>query len=264
MWSAPNKRVKYTVAGISALALISGGLAVAAISGKVNSARDKLAQQKVTGQAEFSTGVIPPSSPSPEAGPSIGDPAQAPAGGPGAGESASPPAASPPAPKPSAAKPPVKPKPKPKPKPPVPPAVDNSVGAQLLVYINTKRAAKGLYPYKMSAGLVKAANLHSQCMAAERKLSHLCRSINEKPIGTRFIGVPWRGAAENAGQENASNTSAAILAASKRSTDSMLGEGPGGGHYDNLMSDKLKLIGIGVVRTSDGRVWLTQDFVTPA
>jgi uncharacterized protein YkwD len=242
------------------LALVSGGLAVAAISGKANAARDKLAQQKVTSQANLSADVVPSSTPSATAGPLIGDPAQAPAGGPGAGPSASPAAALPPAapaPKPPAPKP----KPKPKPKPPVPPPANNSVGEQLLFYINTKRAAKGLYAYRMSPGLVKAANLHSQRMATEHRLSHLFSG--EQPIGKRFIGVPWRGAAENAGQENASNTTASIVAAVKRSTDSMLGEGPGGGHYDNLMSNESKLIGIGVVRTSDGMVWLTQDFVTP-
>jgi uncharacterized protein YkwD len=249
VWSAPRKRVKYAVAGVTGLALVSGGLAAVAVSGHVSSARDRLVQQKI-GEADLTAGIVPPSdppttSPAPATGPQIGEPAQAPAGGP---------SASPPAPKP---------KPKPKLKLKVPPPAESSVGKDLLVYVNTKRAAEGLYPYTMSDGLVKAANLHSQCMAAEHRLSHRCTSIGEKPIGQRFIGVPWRGAAENAGQENASDTPASILAAAKRSTDSMLAEGVRGGHYLNLMSKESKLIGIGVVRTSDGMVWLTQDFVTP-
>ncbi|MEY2503378.1 MAG: hypothetical protein QOI07_3715 [Verrucomicrobiota bacterium] len=260
MWSAPSKRVKYAVVATTALAFVSAGLATAALSGHANAAaRDRLAQQN-TAQTDLLGDVAnPEATPTaqPKSDPLLGDPAQAPVGGPGAGPSASPPAATAPKPAPPAPKP----KPKPKPKPPVPPATDNSVAQGLLVYINTKRAAKGLYPYKMSAGLVKAATLHSQCMASVQRISHLCK--DEKPIGERFIGVPWRGASENAGQENASNTSASILAAAKRSTDAMLGEGPGGGHFENLMSNSSKLIGIGVVRTSNGKVWLTQDFVNP-
>jgi uncharacterized protein YkwD len=263
VWTALSKRAKYTIAGAAALALTSAGLATAALSGNANA--DRLSQQRavaaqnLTGTEETPGASALPSAAASSAAPQVGEPAQAPAGGPGAGPSASPPAPAPPRPKP---KPVPKPKPKPRPRPPVPPAVDGTVGAQLLVYINTKRAAKGLYAYKLSPGLVRAATLHSQCMAAEQRLSHLCNG--EKPIGERFIGVPWRGASENAGQENASNSNASILAAVERSTDSMLGEGPGGGHFENLMSNSSKLIGIGVLRDSGGKIWLTQDFVNPA
>jgi uncharacterized protein YkwD len=269
VWTALSKRAKYTIAGAAALALTSAGLATAALSGNANA--DRLAQQRatsqdLTGATETPSSSLLPSAAASSAAPQVGEPAQAPAGGPGAGPSASPPAAKPAPPKP---RPVPKPKPKPKPRPPVPPATDGSVGAKLLVYINTKRAAKGLYAYKMSPGLVRSATLHSQCMAATQTLTHLCtKAIDtgkaEKPIGERFIGVPWRGASENAGQENASNTAASILAAVERSTDAMLGEGPGGGHFENLMSNSSKLIGIGVVRDSRGKVWLTQDFVNPA
>lgn len=263
MWTALSKRAKYTIAGAAALALTSAGLATAALSGNANA--DRLAQQRatsqdLTGATETPSSSLLPSAAASSAAPQVGEPAQAPAGGPGAGPSASPPAPKPAPPKP---RPVPKPKPKPKPRPPVPPATDGSVGAKLLVYINTKRAANGLYAYKVSPGLVRSATLHSQCMAAEQRLSHLCNG--EKPIGERFIGVPWRGASENAGQENASNTTASILAAVERSTDAMLGEAPGNdGHRKNLLSNSSKLIGIGVVRDSRGKIWLTQDFVNPA
>jgi uncharacterized protein YkwD len=272
VWTALSKRAKYTIAGAAALALTSAGLATAALSGNANA--DRLAQQRatsqdLTGAAETPSSSLLPSTAASSAAPQVGQPAQAPAGGPGAGPSASPPAAKPAPPKPKP-KPKPRPKPKPKPRPPVPPATDGSVGAQLLVYINTKRAAIGLYAYKMSPGLVRSATLHSQCMAATQTLTHLCtKAIDtgkaEKPIGERFIGVPWRGASENAGQENASNTTASILAAVERSTDAMLGEAPGNdGHRKNLLSNSSKLIGIGVVRDSGGKIWLTQDFVNPA
>src|SRR5262249_36969773 len=39
----------------------------------------------------------------------------------------------------------------------------------------------------------------------------------------------------------------------------MFSEGPGGGHYDNMMSTDLRRIGIGLY-TSGGKLYLTNDF----
>ena len=37
-------------------------------------------------------------------------------------------------------------------------------------------------------------------------------------------------------------------------------EGPGGGHYDAMANPRLKRVGIGLVVTPDGRLYLTNDF----
>ena len=39
----------------------------------------------------------------------------------------------------------------------------------------------------------------------------------------------------------------------------MMDEGPGGGHYDNMMSPKLRRIGVGIA-VVDGRFYMTNDF----
>ncbi len=40
----------------------------------------------------------------------------------------------------------------------------------------------------------------------------------------------------------------------------MWGEGPGGGHYENMASTQYTLAGCGTYTTSDGSVWVTTDF----
>ena len=40
----------------------------------------------------------------------------------------------------------------------------------------------------------------------------------------------------------------------------MMAEGPGGGHYQNMMNPKAKRIGIGLIEDGDGKLFLTNDF----
>jgi len=39
----------------------------------------------------------------------------------------------------------------------------------------------------------------------------------------------------------------------------MMDEGPGGGHYDNMMNPRFRRIGIGLVYAG-GRLYMTNDF----
>lgn len=41
---------------------------------------------------------------------------------------------------------------------------------------------------------------------------------------------------------------------------SMMSEGPGGGHHDNLLSPKAKRLGVGLVTDGEGKLYLTNDF----
>ena len=69
------------------------------------------------------------------------------------------------------------------------------------------------------------------------------------------ICIPWSAAGENVGEAGGSE-SAAIQALHQ----SMISEGPGGGHYQNIMSTTFTTVGIGLYYTS-GTLWLTGDFV---
>jgi uncharacterized protein YkwD len=140
------------------------------------------------------------------------------------------------------------------------PATDDKVINAVLAHINAARTAAGLSAYTFDAQLSKASALHNQKMIAGCGLSHQCPG--EQGIGARFIGVPWTFAAENIGFGSSGASDDAIISAANGLTDSMLAEKPpNDGHRQNLLSDKLKKIGLSVVRDSSGKTWMTQDFV---
>ncbi|WP_250031349.1 CAP domain-containing protein [Paractinoplanes maris] len=141
-----------------------------------------------------------------------------------------------------------------------PPA--DTVIEQVLAHINAARTASGLTPYVLNAGLSKASAAHNALMVGGCGLSHQCPG--EAGLGDRFTaaGVSWNSAGENIGQGNASNNAASIVAAANGLTDLMLAEvPPNDGHRRNLLNANFKRIGLAVTRGSDGRVWVTQDFV---
>jgi uncharacterized protein YkwD len=41
---------------------------------------------------------------------------------------------------------------------------------------------------------------------------------------------------------------------------SMMDEGPGGGHHDNILSPKAKRLGVGLLEDGEGKLYLTNDF----
>ncbi len=43
----------------------------------------------------------------------------------------------------------------------------------------------------------------------------------------------------------------------------MMDEGPGGGHYDNIMNGKLTRVGVGMLHGDDGKLYITNDFSGP-
>jgi uncharacterized protein YkwD len=152
--------------------------------------------------------------------------------------------------------------PRPKPKPPTVPQTSGSVLERALAHINAARTAEGLSTLSLDANLSKAAALHNQRMINGCGLSHQCSG--EGGIGERFSaqGVRWSSAGENIGFGSAGSSESAILRAANGLTDRMLAETPpDDGHRRNLLSKSFKRIGLSIVRDSNGRVWLTQDFV---
>jgi RNA polymerase sigma factor (sigma-70 family) len=134
--------------------------------------------------------------------------------------------------------------------------------SQVLAVINNARAAQGLAPLTISAGLNKSASAHTSVMASGCGLSHQCPG--EAALGDRetAAGVSWSSAGENIGDGGpVSDTNAAIASMAVGLTNSMLAEQPpNDGHRRNILSSDFHHIGISVYRDSKGTVWMTQDF----
>jgi uncharacterized protein YkwD len=134
--------------------------------------------------------------------------------------------------------------------------------AQVLALINGARAQAGLPPYTFSTGLDNSADGHNTTMASGCGLSHQCP--DEPSLGTRETdaGVHWTSAGENIGEGGpVASTGPAIAQMAVGLTQDMLNEkSPDDGHRLNILSSTFQRIGIAVLRSSSGTVWMTQDF----
>ena len=132
----------------------------------------------------------------------------------------------------------------------------------VLSLINQARAQAGLPAYAVSGGLQLSAGRHNQLMAGGCGLSHQCPG--EAALGARetAAGVQWTAAGENIGEGGpVADTTAAITQMAVALTQDMLNEKPpDDGHRLNLLSSAFTRVGIAIVRSGNGTVWMTQDF----
>jgi uncharacterized protein YkwD len=132
----------------------------------------------------------------------------------------------------------------------------------VLALINQARTQAGLSAYTILGGLDVSAGKHNQLMADGCGLSHQCPG--EASLGARetAAGVHWTAAGENIGEGGpVADTTAAITQMADALTQDMLNEKPpDDGHRLNILSSTFTRIGIAVYRSSDGTVWMTQDF----
>lgn len=125
--------------------------------------------------------------------------------------------------------------------------------------INAYRAQQGLAPLLYDARISAFARAGSERLARDHvPHAHFRENARHSPpgFGSR--------SAENQGDPNGVPPLDADPAANGRKQvdlmqKMMMDEGPGGGHYDNMMSGELRRIGVGVFY-SGGRLFLTNDF----
>lgn len=131
---------------------------------------------------------------------------------------------------------------------------------QMFTLINHDRAAQKLPPYNWDVTLAAGARAHSNLMASSCGLQHQCP--NEPDPCTRITneGVSWMSCGENIGMAVGYPSYSDDL---QQIEQGMINEGPGGGHYQNLMSTAFQNVGVGVAIDSNGAVWVTEDFVQP-
>ncbi|MEZ0089136.1 CAP domain-containing protein [Streptacidiphilus sp. EB129] len=133
---------------------------------------------------------------------------------------------------------------------------------QVLALINKARAAQGLSPYTITAGLTRSATAHNQVMAGGCGLSHQCPGEDELGARETAAGVQWGAAGENIGEGGPVSTATSDIASMAVGlTQSMLNEQPpDDGHRRNILSSTFTHIGIAIERDAQGTVWMTQDF----
>ena len=148
----------------------------------------------------------------------------------------------------------------------VPPQSHGAVVAHnVFALLNSERKAHGLPPLRMNTQLILSAHRHNLTMAAWNTLSHKLPS--ELSLGGRIIRANydhnhWRGAGENIGW-NSDMSNGGVLFLEQL----MYNERPPGdiGHRLNILNSSYRDIGVDVYYdAAHGKVWLTEDFGTPA
>jgi uncharacterized protein YkwD len=130
----------------------------------------------------------------------------------------------------------------------------SNVETALLQEVNHQRAKAGLHPLKLSARLAVIARGHSYDMAIRNYFAH------ESPDGAgpgdriRGVGLTYEQVAENIYMEGFPDPSEMP----ERAAEAWLASPP---HRENMLSPNFRETGIGVARSSDGKTYVTQDFL---
>jgi uncharacterized protein YkwD len=141
-------------------------------------------------------------------------------------------------------------------------AAINAVFAQ----INRLRVDNGLPPLQLSNGLMASSHAHTVLMANWCGLTHQCPGEPDLGDRIRMQGVPFTTYGENvaavlAPPPGVDNNDTAISEEAEQLTTEMYNETPpNDGHRRNLLSSQFHHIGIDVIRATDGKIWMTQDF----
>jgi len=129
---------------------------------------------------------------------------------------------------------------------------------QLLNLINTSRAGGGLPPYTFSAVM---SNGTGSCIGSIGNSESMAQmgALNNHDLFPGDVCATWSSAGENEGWWSGVSEAQAII----NIHNSMMAEGPSGGHYQNIMSSSFTTVGLGLVVDHNGVTWLTEDFVQP-
>jgi hypothetical protein len=146
--------------------------------------------------------------------------------------------------------------------PPPPRPADPYPGDVLVRYnverVNAYRAKKNLAPYLYDQKISDYAMAGSQQLSRDHNPHAHFKTLprNQPGFGSK--------AAENQGDPSGvPQLDPDKIKNGQKQIDTMLelmfAEGPGGGHYDNMMNPELRRIGVGVFYSA-GRMYLTNDF----
>jgi uncharacterized protein YkwD len=124
----------------------------------------------------------------------------------------------------------------------------------LLEQVNRERAKAGQQPLKLSARLAVIARGHSYDMAIRHYFSHNSPDGGGPADRIRGVGLAYEQIAENIYMEGFPEPSLMP----ERAVKGWLTSPP---HRENMLSPAFRETGIGVARSSDGKTYVTQDFL---
>lgn len=119
--------------------------------------------------------------------------------------------------------------------------------------VNRERARSGEAPLVWDAELCRMAELHSQHMAQQNFFSHVGPDGLSMENRARALGIAgWRALGENIAYNRGIDDPAGFAVQRWMNSD---------GHRANILNGKFSRSAIGVARTPDGRIYLTQVFL---
>jgi len=124
----------------------------------------------------------------------------------------------------------------------------------LLEQVNRERAKAGQQPLKLSARLAVVARGHSYDMAIRHYFAHNSPKGSDPAVRIRGVGLVYEQIAENIYMEGFPEPSKMP----ERAVKAWLASPP---HRENMLSPAFRETGIGVARSSDGKTYVTQDFL---
>ncbi len=139
----------------------------------------------------------------------------------------------------------------------------SSLDQYVLDDLNDRRRAHGLPDYQFDPTLAAAACAHTARLWDTSPTDgcpddHQCPGEPDPPTRMQDAGASFTAWGENVGGRWAT-PSLDAREAIRAVHDSFMAEGPGGGHYENMMSTGFQRVGIAVV-SDQQHLWLTQDF----
>jgi uncharacterized protein YkwD len=120
--------------------------------------------------------------------------------------------------------------------------------------VNNARTARGRRALSIDRPLRKIAERHARQMAHRGRLCHnasLAADLNN-------AGICWHGYGENIGFASYPNGRRSVRTIHR----AYMAEGPGGGHYENIVNRSFQAIGDAVVKAKTG-YWEVEDFLVP-
>ena len=142
------------------------------------------------------------------------------------------------------------------------------VERSIVHYTNKERRKRGLKPLTGHRALIKAAQEHSRWMAKHRKMSHTGSGGGEPWDRAKRAGYPSGNVSENCWQSSGSK-GLAYKSKFRWRSDWQLGKAAvitwmnSPGHRQNLITPRIRHIGIGVAKNRRGEIFFTQKFGNP-